>query len=62
MEKYYKNVYKKSYLLLNWWPMNHNQIPRVITVDKNAAYPPAINELKNDKILPKNVGRPPLYG
>jgi IS6 family transposase len=36
---------------------DHNQIPRVITVDKNPAYPPAINELKNDKILPKNVGK-----
>jgi transposase, IS6 family len=35
---------------------NHNQIPRVITVDKNPAYPPAIDKLKNDKILPKNVG------
>ena len=35
---------------------NHNQIPKVITVDKNAAYPLAIAELKNDKILPKNVG------
>ena len=35
---------------------DHNQIPRVITVDKNPAYLPAINELKNDKILPKNVG------
>ena len=35
---------------------NHNQIPRVITVDKNPAYSPATNELKNDKILPKNVG------
>jgi transposase-like protein len=35
---------------------NHNQIPRVTTVDKNPAYPPAIDELKNDKILPKNVG------
>jgi len=35
---------------------DHNQIPRVITVDKNPAYPPAINELKNDKILPQNVG------
>ena len=34
---------------------DHNQIPRVITVDKNPAYLPAINELKNDKILPKNV-------
>ena len=33
---------------------NHNQIPKVITVDKNPAYPAAINELKNDKILPKN--------
>jgi len=35
---------------------SHNQIPRVITIDKNPAYPPAINELKNDKILPKNIG------
>ena len=34
---------------------NHNQMPRVITVDKNPAYPPAIDELKNDKILPINV-------
>ena len=35
---------------------NHNQTPRVITVDKNPAYLPAIVKLKNDKILPKNVG------
>jgi IS6 family transposase len=35
---------------------NHNQIPREITVDKNPAYSPAIDKLKNDKILPKNVG------
>ena len=34
---------------------NHNQIPRLITVDKNPAYPPAIDKLKNNKILPKNV-------
>ena len=34
---------------------NHNQIPRVITVDKNPADPIAINELKNEKKLPKNV-------
>jgi transposase-like protein len=34
----------------------HNQIPKVITIDKNPAYPPAIGELKNDKIRPKNVG------
>jgi transposase, IS6 family len=35
---------------------NHNHAPRVITVDKNPAYPIAIHELKNDGILPKNVG------
>ena len=35
---------------------NHNQIPRLITVDKNPAYPPAIDKLKNDKILHTNVG------
>jgi transposase, IS6 family len=35
---------------------NHNQMPRVITVDKNPAYPITIHELKNDRILPKNVG------
>ena len=35
---------------------NHNQIPRVITVDKNPAYPSAIDKLKNDKILSRNVG------
>ena len=34
---------------------NHNQMPRVITVDKNPAYPIAIHELKNDRILPQNV-------
>ena len=34
---------------------NHNQIPRVITVDKNPAYPPAIDELKNEKNLFKNI-------
>jgi len=33
----------------------HNQTPRVITVDKNAAYPKAINELKAKKELPKKV-------
>ena len=31
-------------------------MPRAITVDKNPAYPSAVNELKNDKILPINVG------
>jgi transposase-like protein len=49
-QKAAKRFFKKA---LN---SNHNQIPRVITVDKNPAYPPAIDKLKNDKILPKNVG------
>jgi transposase-like protein len=31
----------------------HNQSPRVINVDKNAAYPPAIDSLKADEILTK---------
>jgi IS6 family transposase len=35
---------------------NRNQIPILITVDKNPAYPFAIDKLKNDKILPKNIG------
>ena len=34
---------------------NHNQMPRAIIVDKNPAYPIAINELKNEKKLSKNV-------
>ena len=29
----------------------HNKQPRVINVDKNAAYPPAIEELKAEKVL-----------
>jgi transposase-like protein len=34
---------------------NHNQIPRVITVDKNPAYPPAIDELKKENKLSENI-------
>jgi transposase-like protein len=30
-------------------------MPKAITVDRNPAYPLAIDELKNDKMLPKNV-------
>ena len=33
----------------------HTIEPRVITVDKNAAYPPAIDELKKDEALPKTT-------
>lgn len=33
----------------------HNQEPRVITVDKNVAYPKAIDELKEKKELSKTV-------
>ena len=35
----------------------HNQIPKAITVDEKPAYPPAVNELKNDRILPQNVSQ-----
>ena len=33
----------------------HTQPPRVITVDKNAAYPPAIDGLKADESLPETT-------
>ncbi len=33
----------------------HNREQRVITVDKNAAYPKAINQLKTKKQLPQSV-------
>ena len=34
----------------------HTQTPRVINVDKNAAYPPAIDDLKADEHLPETTG------
>ena len=34
---------------------SHNQEPRVINVDKNAAYPPALDELKADRTLPETT-------
>lgn len=33
----------------------HNQEPRVINVDKNAAYPPAIDEIIADRTLSKTI-------
>ena len=33
----------------------HTVAPRAITVDKNAAYPPALSDLKSDKALPKTT-------
>jgi IS6 family transposase len=33
----------------------HNQNPRVITLDKNPAYPPAIQELMSEKSIPKET-------
>ena len=33
----------------------HNKQSRVINLDKNAAYPPAIEELKSEKILEKKT-------
>ena len=40
--------------------LSHNQGPRVINVDKNAAYPPAIDELKADQTLPENTELRPV--
>ena len=34
---------------------SHTQCPRVINVDKNAAYPPAVDELKADEQLPETT-------
>ena len=34
---------------------SHTIEPRVVTVDKNAAYPPAIEALKADESLPKST-------
>jgi transposase-like protein len=45
-----------NHVFKNALSSNHNHIPRIITIDKNPAYLPAVYELKNDKILPKNVG------
>src|SRR5205809_2195298 len=36
---------------------SHSRKPRVINVDKNAAYPKAFRELKADGILPEEIGR-----
>jgi transposase-like protein len=49
MIKEINHVFKKAL------SSNHNQIPRVITVDKNPVYLPAIDELKNKKNLFKNI-------
>lgn len=34
---------------------NYTQKPRVINVDKNAAYPPAVADLKSEKHLPETT-------
>jgi transposase-like protein len=34
---------------------SHTQTPRVINVDKNAAYSPAVDELKTDEQLPQTT-------
>ena len=38
----------------------NNQSPRVINVDKNAAYPKAIDSLKADKTLPQTCDLRPV--
>lgn len=45
VERFFRKALKSS----------HNQEPRVINVDKNAAYPPAIDELKSDQTLPETT-------
>jgi len=39
---------------------SHNQEPRVINVDKNAAYPPALDELKADQTLSETIELRPV--
>jgi len=34
---------------------SHTQCPRVVNVDKNAAYPPAVDDLKADEQLPETI-------
>ena len=38
----------------------HRQKPRVINVDKNAAYPPAVNDLKVEATLLKETELQPI--
>jgi transposase-like protein len=49
-ERFFRKALKSS----------HNQEPRVINVDKNAAYPPAIDQLKKDQSLPKTTELRPV--
>jgi len=42
------------------WKSTHNQSPRVINVDKNAAYPPALDELKADQTLSETTELRPV--
>jgi transposase-like protein len=49
-ERFFRKVLKST----------HNQKPRVINVDKNAAYPPAIDELKKDQTLPETTELRPV--
>lgn len=43
------NVFSKNLVL------SHVSIPRVITIDKDPAYPVAINELKEEKKMPVGI-------
>ena len=43
-----------KYFLRKALKAHHTTKPRVITVDKNASYPPAIEELKEEGLLPKD--------
>lgn len=39
---------------------SHSKEPRVINVDKNPAFPPALDELKNEGVAPKNTTLRPI--
>jgi IS6 family transposase len=50
-----RNIHAAKRFLKKALSSPHNQSPRVITVDKNPSYPPAIQQLKKVKSLSKET-------
>jgi IS6 family transposase len=50
-----RNIHAAKRFLKKAFSSPHNQSPRVITVDKNPSYPPAIQQLKKEKSLSKQT-------
>ena len=44
-----------QHLLLKVFSAPHTQLPRVINIDRDKVYPPAIQALKIDEILPQKT-------